>query len=187
MKRRSLGVIGLMVLVTLAAVSPLAAAETENLIINGSFEDDLEGWGIAFAGEAKTVEIDTDVAAHGDKSVRVTKMKHGSSIGVGQRLEVTAGAKYRAEAMVRVANLDKDSNSPANMNDARLRVQFFFSGSPGQLIYSAQDQDTDGEWVSLVLEFSVPDGADMIALELLLTRANGEVWFDDVRLVKVSD
>lgn len=159
-----------------------------NLVKNGSFEDDMRHWSISFPEGNKSVAIVTDRAYAGEKSVLVKKWSHGSSIGVGQRVYVTPGQRYRATVWVQVENLSIDPASPADTNDARIRVQFFKGGEPGALVYSAQNEDTNGEWKQLVLDFTVPaDANDYVNLELLLTRANGDAWFDDVVVVPLED
>ena len=165
----------------------VAAPIVENMVQNGSFEDGLEHWSINFEGEGKSVDIDTEVAVDGSKSLRLFMSVQGTSIGLNQRIEVVPGQKYRIRGAARSGDDFVLAQNPIP-NGILLRIQYLDANNVNLQQHSLFFlEGTDGEWIYIDEVITIPESAIKIWFEPMLFRANGTIWWDDLSMVPCDD
>ena len=170
-----------------------AIAGTGNIVANGGFENELDGW-LPFFGEAST-----DHVRSGSFSLKATVSNQGSGLASGalstDPISVTPGELYRFSAWIYCESGD---DLVGSMNWAGFRVQF---GSPKDVwdtISIAQVKILRGDdprmatdqWVygeALVL---VPPQAQTVTFYPMLMQEvqieGGTVWIDDLAVEPVE-
>lgn len=183
--------------VCIACVALLMAASCssppEGLLQNGSFErgEPLpEGWETmvgARTGDserATTVELDTETAHTGKRSVRIsgettTHVWHALAFGP---VPVTAGTRYRLDGFMKTDDVKPTSRQYRNSNifimfvDAEGRTIRLPNGS--QVSASTVLTGTN-DWTPVETEAVAPEGAVTATIGCFLS-CSGTAWFDDV-------
>ncbi|HKB38343.1 MAG TPA: carbohydrate binding domain-containing protein, partial [Gemmataceae bacterium] len=150
------------------------------LLKNPGFEAGLEGWTTYIIGPPPRFEFDPHVVREGRQALRVTAAQP-TDTGCYQEVMLKPGQWYRFSGWVRTRGL-----TPFG---ARLWGTFAIchAGS-GVLIATGESHTGDTEWNEIIIQFQEPpDGATRICPALVgWGRARGTVWFDDLKLVEVS-
>ncbi len=155
--------------------------EQTDRIVNGGFEQPLEGsWVLsvsAAAGAAATLARDTNSAAEGSASARITVSNAGAGtdwhIDFNQRnRSLTAGVSYDLEFWAK-------ADRPRTIT---LSAQ---KGSPDWRNYGLSKRlEIDPEWRRYSVTFEARETVDDSRVQFFLGAAAGAVWIDGVRLVE---
>ncbi|MBL8730694.1 MAG: hypothetical protein JNM25_19910 [Planctomycetes bacterium] len=142
-----------------------------NLVVNGGFEQGLDGWRQVDNSTRLVVEIDKGEHASGKRSLHVRKTGGGPLDLVVQEVELPAGGALTASAMVR------------SQGAANAWVKVWRYDAHGEAIGSDVDLlrvPQDGDWQRV--EKTWPrDGAVRAVVQVILV-LGGDVWVDDVAL-----
>lgn len=168
-----------------AGVLPSAAAEpaadgTPNLLGNGGFERDLDGWTPLWTRErgAGTLALDEDTRREGARAARVEHAGDEDwSLAHGLLLEVRPGAILELSAWVRVRGAGV----------ATLSVVTYGAGEDVRdWSHGARSAREAGEWRRLRSRFVVPPGVAAIRPRVIGS-GPATVWLDDVSLARRGD
>jgi membrane associated rhomboid family serine protease len=150
------------------------------LIKNRGFEAGLEGWTTYPGDPPSRFEFDTDVAREGLQALRVTASRP-TDTGCYQDVMLKPGQWYRFSGWVRTRGLVP--------HGARLWGTFSICrGGGNDLIAGADSHGGDTEWTQVSIRFRAPGGGlTRIFVHFVgWGRATGTAWFDDLKLVEVS-
>lgn len=154
----------LVVLVAAAA----AAKEPENLLENGGFEKELDGWRI-HAPSGMRHDFDRREKKEGRRSIHLVKNARGGMDNLHARLEdLAAGRTLRVEAWFKADSL----------GNGWFKV-FFHDAAGNDLGQGADVKPLAGtyDWKRIELENEVPEGAASATVFVLLVMP-GELWVD---------
>ncbi len=150
------------------------------LIKNPSFEAGLEAWTTVVYGARPRVEFDTDVAREGWQALRMAAAEV-SDTACNQLIRIKPGQWYRFSGWVRTRGLDPHGSS--------VYGTYLIQGKGGNpIIAKGANHGGDTEWTEVPITFQVPaDGWIHISCFFVgFGRGTGTVWFDDLKLVEVS-
>jgi hypothetical protein len=149
------------------------------LVKNRGFEAGLEGWAAVVIGARPRIEFDTDVAREGWQAMRVTATDP-SDIGIGQNVMLKPGQWYRLDGWVRTRGLDP--------RGSRVYGTFQIQQPGGGPLASGTNHGGDTEWTEVQITFQAPPGGltRIVAFFVGFGPGTGTAWFDDVKLVEVS-
>jgi hypothetical protein len=158
------------------------AAEPDlGLIKNRGFENGMEGWTTYVVGPPPRFEFDADVAHEGRQALRVTSAV-ATDAGCYQDVVLKPGQLYRFSGWVRTRGL--------NSRGARAWGTFSICrGGGNQIIATEASHSGDTEWTEVCIPFRAPDGGQvrLYAHFAGWGPATGTAWFDDLKLVEVSE
>ena len=146
-------------------------------LVNPIFDSDLDGWGTWTSDDAVTVEAaerDKDEALPGNNVLRIDAPS-GESGYAFQNWPVTPGRKYVLSCRYRV---DKQAGG-----DPALRVEFR-EARVGESVVGSETGDalTSSQWDRATLEFTAPEDAAFVRVDLRSAGMEGEVLYDHVHL-----
>jgi hypothetical protein len=171
----------------LASLATSAAAGTE--IVNGSFEDGLEGWtettgATTGNGAARPdIAIDDSVASDGKRSLRVTG-RAGVIVWPMhlQKLDVSAGQRISLRVAARCEGVAKEGRQYGNSNGL---VMFQDAAGNRTGFLTTAVLSGDREWVDLGIDAIAPPGTAKASVGVFHSMT-GMAWFDDVRVTVAS-
>ena len=195
----------------LAAAVP-SAAEGENLISNGSFEQvSSKGLPSGFntfipsGPNQDTVEIsvDTTRSRSGQASVRVHG--EGARSAIARALSVKGGEAYRLEVWYQRSEGVKRSDvvmrvmvyraKPHNQAN-KVRWQMDWVHGPHESVYEVSGDnfmirpadvgDDLTDWAPMSVTFTLPEEVIGMDVHLFNTYGNGSIWFDDLSLIQLD-
>lgn len=169
-----------------------AQSEPVNLLVNGSFEsyspaDDkwferkADNWSPhTFTGTPVTT-VDLETSYDGSASLKIHASEDTRS-AVSQYRSITGGNYYEVGAWVKTENLQRVENGPV------FRLQFH-NASNQNLNQHVQFGSIAGtqDWTYISQVFKAPEEAVRVQVELFYWRAVGTIWFDDARLVEITE
>ncbi len=163
----------------------LLLAQTENLILNSSFEDGLnkqgipKNWGTETYGQSLAKE-----AMEGDNSLKISRLAQGYSIGA-QILAVEAGKTYTIMGYIKGENI---KNRDSWWQGAKMQIVFMDEADIqiGEPFDVMRGKTGTFDWEMFIKDFNVPAGVKKVKILLGLWNAKGSVWFDDIRLYQVD-
>lgn len=149
------------------------------VVLNGSFDENLDGWQVWTPRGFPEVALDDEVFVSPPHAVRFHGRESTDRAALVQTVPIEAGNVYTISAWVKT----EDVSSAV----ARIRIQF---NSVQQHSIKTRDhlmignlRDTH-DWTLLQETFLVPSGTGSITIEPFLDGASGKVWWDDIQLVK---
>jgi tRNA A-37 threonylcarbamoyl transferase component Bud32 len=147
---------------------------------NQGFEAGRKGWEVTVFGARPTIATDADVAHEGKRFLRISAAQP-SDTAVGQEVRLVPGRIYRLSGWVRTQGLDP-RGSPVY---GTLQVQR--EGGRGTLA-TGENHRGDNDWKKIVIQFEAPpSGVTRIVLFFVgWGQGTGTAWFDDIRLVEVT-
>jgi hypothetical protein len=150
------------------------------LIKNRGFEAGLEEWSPTIIGARPRIEFDTDVAREGWQALRVTAADP-SDTAIAQDVMLKPGRWYRFSGWVRTRGLDPHG-SPVYGTFVIMHP----GGNGG--IAGGPNHGGNTEWTEVQITFQAPAGGltHIVAFFVGWGRGTGTAWFDDLRLVEVS-
>lgn len=178
----------LLLVVALTAVACTSTNEVEagkNLVVNGSFEDGLNGWTEGIDENVSSIELieyseGTD-DAHGSKYLSMFNRTENIAT-LKQSIKIQSGATYKLSAVVYVKNA-----LMGDANDSLVGAHIGFLENV-HFIQSSQVKATDG-FIKYSYYFTT-DFRD-VTLQAVIGAEGGEVkgtaYFDNISLVKLSD
>lgn len=165
--------------VTKAAAEELKIELAENLILNPSFEKELQDWQKGEQAAGIEVARDDQCASEGSYSLRLTS-KTGQSVTC--RLwegPVEPNRRHRFEAKYATSTLGADVEvSPALLVWIEFEGEGQKAGAQTEFIGSHLADD----WETLTGEFTTPPEASTASVDLWIWQQAGTVWFDEVKL-----
>lgn len=170
---------------TLESTPALAKpAKGENLFLEPGFENRALAWDLALPPyEGSKVETDTTVAHSGRASLLVRDFHDGlveTRIGAGQPFSGRAlrGQRVRLSGFFKGDSLESMCYVKVYAHGMKTHV----TQSPGAELLS-----TTWDWKELSIEFDVPEDAELVWANLIVTApARGRVWIDDARFEVVG-
>ncbi|HSI85337.1 MAG: hypothetical protein ACAI35_17625 [Candidatus Methylacidiphilales bacterium] len=165
-------------LLTLLPLAVLAAAATENLIVNGNFESadgngEVPGWKVS--GDARYVKL---IKENGSQFLRI-ELPEVTYCGVAQSFDVGSDwAGIYVSAKLRLAHLKK---GPENHNTAT--VIYTFQDAQGQHVgdWSQSMVMQDQDWTEVKGKVdSLPPGAVKLLVQVGFMNAAGTLDIDDI-------
>ena len=160
-----------------APIAPVAKGE--NLFREPGFENRALAWDLAIPPfEGAKVEVDSTVAHSGRASLTIHDFHDGlveARIGAGQPFDGRAlrGQRVRLTGWYKGDSLVNTAYVKIYAHGTRSRV----TQSPGGELFSGT-----WDWKPLTAELDVPDDAELVWANLLVTApARGQVWIDDAR------
>lgn len=162
--------------VPFCGMSFTAAAASGNLITNGTFSDDFNGWTVLDQSEGSTSTGKTTIHPgwEGFNKTAPYACFEDYDAGISQTVALTAG-KYALA--YKYATTDGASNLIVMVND----------GLGGTPLWEANDIHSDGKLVSTVKFFTVTEDLDSARVRFCTEGAARQVIIDDVVLVKIGD
>jgi lysophospholipase L1-like esterase len=193
---------------TALALALLAAAtgdaQPEQRLANGSFEDTLISglpaeWDVycprpgdyeaaqLSRGSFAVFATDTGVAHSGAKSARLSSAVPVRCSLIQRSIPARAGEKWRFSFWMKADSL---ASIRPKEGGANARLSFLSTTSrettvrlgPLSQVLSADAGAATFDWRKFEVQGEVPDGADILQIELFLHRSPGTVWFDDLSL-----
>lgn len=176
-------------LLTLAMVAllGLCVAAQDNLVVNPSFEDGLEGWGLIYRDrEGMSSALDETIGHTDTKSFRTEALNPAQLTGLRQDFFDPEPGTYRLSVAFRTEGFVHGGRT---LSSALARIQFKDANGTnlGPNLHLMLIHDTGGEWEVLSTEFYVDEGTKSLVLELLSYYIMGTVWWDDIELVRIDD
>jgi membrane associated rhomboid family serine protease len=150
------------------------------LIKNRGFEAGLEGWTTAILGPRPRFEFDTDVVREGRQALRVSA-PIPTDAGCYQEVMLKPGQWYRFSGWVRTRGLDP--------HGAPVHGTFHIHArAVNDIIARGTNHGGDTEWTEVAITFQARgDGLTRICVFFVgFGRGTGTAWFDDLKLVEVS-
>jgi rhomboid protease GluP len=151
------------------------------LLRNRGFEAGLEGWTpVCIGGPRPRFEFDTEVVREGRQALRVTASQP-VDVGCSQEVMLKPGQWYRFSGWVRTRGLNPHGSSVYGTFHIHARATNDF-------IAKGPNHGGDTEWTRVSLTFQARgDGLTRIVLFFVgFGQGTGTAWFDDLRLVEVS-
>ena len=162
----------------------LLTLNNSNIVPNGGFENDFEGWSKSISGNA-TVTIDKSNAASGSNAVKMY-LPDSASQGYlqGNQFDVDASQKYIFSYKLKIT--PKGSGNGAQCY--ALIYEFDAGGTPsGGLINSSGRWNTQGgEYETVTYEFTTKSTTKKIRIDLMHNAVDGTSYWDDVTVVKAQ-
>ena len=152
----------------------------QNLVINGSFENDVlnSGFDWRINPQGTTIKVDDEVAHKGHRSVLVTYSTPVLDPGLSQVLPVEPNVSYIASAWIKTDEL-QTANGP------RLAA---FDAYSGAKLATSEPTSYTTDWTNAELQFRTGQDTKLVALKLTRDRQDtvirGRLWVDDVQLHK---
>jgi membrane associated rhomboid family serine protease len=150
------------------------------LLKNRGFEAGLEGWTTYVGGPRPRFDFDTEVVREGRQALRVTASQP-VDVACYQEVMLKPGQWSRFSGWVRTRGLDPRGSSVYGTFHVHARATNDF-------IAKGLNHGGDTEWTRVSLAFQARgDGLTRIVLYLVgFGQGTGTAWFDDLRLVGVS-
>jgi hypothetical protein len=149
---------------------------------NGGFEAGLEGWQTFTDAHNRSFEFDRGEAREGWQSLRVTRLGPPIDTGVVQGVTLKPGHWYRLSGWVKTRGL-----TPANAG--AFGTFHVHSRRPGDVIARGENHKGDTDWTLVSFPFQTRPDDGFVNIHAFLAGfggATGTAWFDDVRLVELS-
>lgn len=172
--------------VLVVALTGMALAQ-ENLLVNPSFEDGLEGWGLIYQNRQTMVTaLDETVGHTGKASFRTESGNPADLTGARQDIHDPQPGTYRISVAYKTEGFVHGGRA---LSSALARIQFKGADGTnlGPNLHLMLIQDTGGEWTVLETEFYVPEETKSLVVELLSYYIMGKVWWDDVTIERIGD
>jgi len=153
---------------------------SENLVINGSFEQEIlnGGFGWRIVPRGTKIDFDDETANDGTRSARIFYDVPVLDAGLTQLIPVDPNTSYTASAWVKSEQLET-ANGP--------RLAIFEAYTGANLGTSEPTSDTTG-WKMVQVQFATPSHTSLVSLRFVRDRQDtvirGQMWIDDVRLTK---
>ncbi|HET7842016.1 MAG TPA: hypothetical protein VFM21_10445, partial [Terriglobia bacterium] len=162
----------------------------QDLITNGSFEDDLLNWGFAWRiSPVEDVYAGLDNSSYHSPSHALLFQFPGKQNlayrGAYQYVKVEPGTNYRLQAFLKTEGITTDSGPRVEVRDAydsRLLDEFSESAT-----------GTSEGWESVLLDFKTGPSTELIVVSLTRLPSRkldnliaGKVWLDDVSLTPLQ-
>jgi len=161
-------------------------SQVVNLINNPSFEERLTldgkipGWTIWLPAGDPVAAITTGAAKEGQFAAHISASAPLSVGALNQKVSVEEEKAYTLSYWMKTNGID-------NAGNAYIRVQFLnASGTQAGTTLIVGNKAGSEEWKHISQTFTTPAGTTKLALEPILYRAQGEVWFDDLLLYDVA-
>lgn len=155
-----------------------------NLVVNGGFEEELLGW---IVYPAEDVALDTTTRYEGITSVQLTNSRGDVPSLIFQRIPIISGVTYNLSVRVRTIR-----SSGTHVKLVWYRNPNDDQSTPLHADYEWITEDQNGEWRRVELVAEAPFNATTLEVVLITyqtidTNSAVEVWFDDVKVVSMSD
>ena len=157
------------------------AARAENLVVNPSFEQDMEGW-TQVSGSGDQVAVVTDVKRTGDKALRLTT---GSTKTVrSSPVAVAEGDVYRMTLWSRNAGTAATARLSIGMSS---NGGVTFPRTTSATLPGSDLPADDTEWSEVTVDYTVPAGLTHIDIGVTASSAShGTVHIDDASIKDVT-
>lgn len=154
-------------------------------IKNGGFESEANGfasdWTIRQRSGTAKATLDATAAYEGERAVRMSCEAPGDMVVISQKLTLPPGKLYAISLSVKGDGISGDRG-------ARVQVHFLDGmGKPVAKDYCGNALTGTFDWTPGIHKFRTPPGVVKVDLQLLLLRATGKAWFDNVRLKELPD
>ena len=183
----------LLLAVSLTAFACATAGEVEagkNLVVNGSFEDDLNGW--TTGGSVSEFDIlnhstgsDNNVK-YGDKYLSVFNRSE-SVATIKQTIRLQPGATYKLTAVVRVDNALTNGNLTGKDKEKMVGAHIGFAEN----VHFIKDSKISATTGFVTYNYFFTTEFRDVTLQAVIGATGGEVkgtaYFDDIKLVKLTD
>lgn len=149
----------------------------DNLVINGGFEADTQGWSSLWTRDANTgrAELDTTTKHDGQRALKITHTgEHDWSVEQKSTLTVNSGDIFTVSAWIK-----RDGAGQCGVSVVTRRAD----GEVRDWTFGIADARSAPDWQHVQRKFAVPDGCTNIQLRFT---GHGTVtaWLDDVALTK---
>lgn len=168
----------------LAGVNPslLPYSSSDNLVLNGGFEQDILNGGFDWRYEPKPqvrVSVDTTESHDGGRSLLLTFAGEPvEDIGVWQFVPVQPGAQYEFTGHMKAENIESGSGPRFAISDASGHAQFAVT----------EDSIGSSAWQQRRAVFHANKDTRLVVVKIIRspgqTRIRGKAWIDDLRLVR---
>lgn len=159
----------------MAFSSTLPDGNSDNLLINGSFDFNLNGWTVTGL-HAHNADISVDYASG---SMELTQSDDIARMAYQYVDGIEAGADYELTGSIKLPADLTGSGTGAKL------VLKFFNGSTF-LGFERDDLLSDEtEWTEQTIRFTAPAGTTRAKVEAYLHTNSGTVYFDDLKLRKI--
>ncbi len=168
---------------------PNLSPESQNLIQNGDFEDELLNMGFGWqVVQTENVYAGRDTSAYHSPShallVQFPGKQNFDYANVFQYVKVAAGQAYRLQVFMKTEGITTNSGPRLEVRDAY---------DPGALDKLAENMTgTSTGWVQVILDFTTGPRTDLIVVSIRRLPSqkfdnliSGRVWLDDVRLISL--
>jgi hypothetical protein len=203
-------VTGLVAAIALSALG-LNLHAADNLLANGNFESDLNGWELFIGPEFRevganaTAEAKLDSGSNGSAAAVLTTdipIRYGLTATRKDLIAVDAGARYKISGKVKVA---EDAELRAARAAIYIRLALMESptkptqdpkgnihvGLNGQVVRTPDwtqliSSEVTNDWQTIEAEVEIPDGQSFVAVGLFSDHVKGTVYWDDIVLEKIQ-
>lgn len=169
------------------------AAIVTNLVGNGGFSVDTEGWTIS-TPKAISIDVTSEESYEGDESLMLeADADHApDEAGVASQTIATVpnydeGAHYFLSLQAMSKDLSRDVPVEVRLLYSDNSSDFFVAGQAG--LTTGIPKDTDGKWVeltALVVARKPIEQIDVYAFDTGVEKLTGTAWVDDIRLREVD-
>jgi len=169
-----------------AAREPSAGSLRENLVMNPGFEksgqDELEYWALMPAkSELSAITLDGADPHSGKSSLRISQADAESYSVCKQNIPVEPDTDYTVSCWMKADNIIRADADSEGVRGGGARV--LIGKTDGHGIKGADFQQGSFFWKKVTMTFnSGPD--TKVSLQIFLHRSTGDVWFDDIEMVK---
>ena len=180
MVKAAAGVLAAAMLITSLPISEsVKAEETEELIVNGGFENGTNNW--SSYGES-TITADTDNVYSGSGAVKVSSRKSVYA-GICQDItgKVVSGGIYQTSVWLKT---ESDAETPT-MN---VCIYFGEQYTDGGIRWLATGGVTKGSYTKVTGEFTIPREADLSRVRIYVEGSDtADFYIDDISMQKTGD
>lgn len=169
-----------------AAREPSDESPHENLVMNPGFEksgqEELEYWALIPAkSELSAITVDGADPHSGKSSLRISQADAESYSVCKQNIPVEPDTDYTVSCWMKADNIIRADADSEGVRGGGARV--LIGKTDGHGIRGAEFQQGSFSWKKVITTFnSGPE--KMVTFLLFLHRSTGDVWFDDIEMVK---
>ena len=155
----------------------------DNLVVNGSFENELLNRGLDwhFSSESTKVTIDDETSKSGGRSVLVTYSTPVLDSGLYQLMPVRPNSTYAATAWLKTEDLQTANGPRLALTDAFTGVVL---GVSEPVAYTTP-------WKQFTVDFRTGPQTELVAVRFIRDRQDtvvrGRLWIDDVEIRPAAD
>jgi rhomboid protease GluP len=157
------------------------------LIKNRGFESGLDGWSRFDFGAPARFDFDTDVSHEGRQSLRISAAQFADT-GCTQEVMLKPGRWYRFSGWVRTRGLVSHSSGRPDYAYGTFQIH---GRRVNDVIARGTDYGGDTDWTPVRITFKTPDDDGLIRIVVYFAgfwgQGTGTAWFDDLKLVEVSE
>ncbi len=152
----------------------------QNLVVNGSFENEIlnDGFGWRMNPEGTKINLDEETVKDGHRSVLISYSVPILDAGLSQLIPVVPDTSYTTSAWIKSEDL-QTANGP------RLSI---FDASSGANLGASEPTSYNSEWRLVQVQFRTSRATKLISLRLSRDRQDtvirGRLWIDDARLLQ---